>query len=175
MHTDAGVSGTSFAFGALDARLAAASYAAIRPFFLGRNPMARKRNAQDFRPYDRSWNHVPIYAYGPFDIACWDIVGKVAGLPIHQLIGWSRRRLPVYVSSMFLGSPEDYGKQASEVKASGFKGYKLDPPGPVEVDLEAYEAARMAVGPEFDLMADPVASYGEAIRSGRRLEDLGYL
>ena len=43
-----------------------------------------------------------------------DIVGKVAGLPIHQLLGSSRDRVPMYVSSMFLGSADDYGRQAAE-------------------------------------------------------------
>jgi L-alanine-DL-glutamate epimerase-like enolase superfamily enzyme len=176
LRTDTGIEGTSFAFGGLDANIAGAAYAAIKPFFLGRDPFARERNVQEFRPFDRSWNHVPIYAYGPFDIACWDIVGKAAGLPIHQLLGSSRDRVPMYVSSMFLGSADDYGRQAAEAKEKGFKGYKLHPPGPVELDLEAYESARAAVGPDFNLMADPVAmyTYEEALRVGRRLEELGY-
>jgi L-alanine-DL-glutamate epimerase-like enolase superfamily enzyme len=177
LRTDEGISGTSFGFGGPDSGVAASAYSAIKPFFLGRDPLARELNAREFRPFDRSWNHVPIYAYGPYDIACWDIVGKKAGLPIYQLLGASRDGLPVYVSSMFLETPEAYGAQAAEVKSQGYQGYKLHPPGPLAVDLLAYEAAREAVGPDFNLMADPVASYTyeEAVRAGRRLEDLGYL
>jgi L-alanine-DL-glutamate epimerase-like enolase superfamily enzyme len=39
-------------------------------------PDGREQNAQEFRWFDRRWNHSPIYAYGPFDIACWDIAGR---------------------------------------------------------------------------------------------------
>lgn len=177
LRTDAGVTGTSFAFGGLNARHTMHTYAQAAPFFLGRDPMARAANAADFRGYDRRWNHVPIYVYGPFDNACWDIAGLRAGLPVHQLLGSSRDRAPVYASSMTLATPQEYIPEALAVKAAGFKGYKLHPPGPVDVDLELYAAVRDAVGPDFALMADPVAThdYRQALRVGRRLEELGYL
>jgi hypothetical protein len=43
------------------------------------------------------------------------------------------------------------------VKTRGWHGYKLHPPGRVGFDLAAYHACREAVGPDFKLMADPVA------------------
>lgn len=175
--TDEGLTGTSFGFGGLDARLNARAFAQVRPFFLGRDPLAREQNAREFRRFDRRWNHTPVFAYGPFDIACWDLAGKRADLPVHELVGSAGDRRAVYVSSMFLETPEQYAAQALEVKARGFRGYKLHPPGPVDVDLDAYAAVRDAVGPEFALMADPVAthSFEEAMLVGRQLEALGYL
>lgn len=177
LKTDEGITGVSFGSGGLDARVTARAFAQVRPFFLGRDPMAREQNAVEFRWFDRRWNHSPIYAYGPFDIASWDIAGLRAGLPIHQLIGTAADRRAVYVSSMFLESPEQYAAQALEVKGGGFRGYKVHPPGPASVDLEVYAAVRDAVGADFPLMADPVAthSYEEALRVGRFLESLGYL
>ncbi len=75
-----------------------------------------------------------------------------------------------------LSAPEDYAKQAVEVKSRGWHAYKLHPPGKLAFDLEAYRACREAVGPDFKLMADPVAaySYEEALRVGRELERLNY-
>ena len=177
LHTDEGITGVSFGSGGLDARTTARAFTQVTPFFLGRNPMAREKNAQEFRWFDRRWNHSPIYAYGPFDIACWDIAGHRAGLPVHELIGTAADRRAVYVSSMFLETPEQYAAQAREVKARGLRGYKVHPPSPASVDLEVYAAVREAVGPGFPLMADPVAthSYEEALRVGRVLEQLGYL
>lgn len=176
LKTDEGITGVSFGSGGLDAQVTARAFAQIRPFFLGRNPMAREQNAQEFRWFDRRWNHSPIYAYGPFDIACWDIAGLRAGLPVHELVGTAADRRAVYVSSMFLDTPEEYAAQALEVKARGIRGYKVHPPSPAALDLEVYAAVREAVGPAFPLMADPVAthSYEEALRVGRALEALSY-
>jgi L-alanine-DL-glutamate epimerase-like enolase superfamily enzyme len=177
VKTDEGITGTSFGNGAHDARITARAFEQLRPFFLGRNPMARERNAAEFRAFDRRWNHSPIYAYGPFDVACWDIAGQKAGLPIHELIGTAVDRRAVYVSSMFHETVEKYVAEAMDVKSRGLRGYKLHPPSPTALDLEVYAAVRDAVGPDFPLMADPVAthSYEEALRVGRVLESLGYL
>ncbi|MDF2435165.1 MAG: hypothetical protein JWP44_4796 [Mucilaginibacter sp.] len=177
MKTDEGITGVSFGSGGLDSRITARAFAQIRPFFLGRNPLAREKNALEFRWFDRRWNHSPIYAFGPFDVATWDIAGIRADLPIHELIGTAADRRAVYVSSMFLGTPDEYAAQAREVRARGFRGYKVHPPGPGPLDLEVYAAVRDAVGPDFALMADPVAThtFEEALRIGRFLESLGYL
>ena len=177
IKTDEGFTGVSFGSGGLDATITARAFAQVKPFFIGRNPMAREQNAQEFRWFDRRWNHAPIYAYGPYDVACWDIAGLRAGLPIHELIGTAADRRALYVSSMFLATPEEYAAQALEVKARGIRGYKVHPPAPAALDLEVYAAVRDAVGPAFPLMADPVAThtYEEALRVGRFLESLGYL
>lgn len=177
MKTDEGITGVSFGSGGLDSRITARAFAQVRPFFLGRDPMSREQNALEFRWFDRRWNHSPIYAYGPFDIATWDVAGIRAGLPIHRLIGTAADRRAVYVSSMFLESGEEYAAQATEVRARGFRGYKVHPPGPAARDLEIYAAVREAVGDGYPLMADPVAthSFEEALRVGRALEALGYL
>jgi L-alanine-DL-glutamate epimerase-like enolase superfamily enzyme len=177
MRTDEDFTGVSFGFGGLDSRVNAHVFSQVRPFFLGRDPLAREQNAREFRRFDRRWNHSPIHAYGPFDMASWDIAGKRADLPVHQLVGSAAERRAVYVSSMFLAQPDEYAIQAREVKARGFRGYKVHPPGPLSVDLEVYTAVRDAVGPDFPLMADPVATHNfqEAMLVGRHLEALGYL
>lgn len=178
LRTDDGVEGTSFGFGGVDARFTGAALASLRDFFVGRHPMAREQNLLDFREFDRKWNLLPIYAYGPFDNACWDIVGKVSGLPVHDLLGRAHDRLPVYVSSMFhAGGVEPYVEEALSVQAAGFKGYKVHVPGPFQLDMRVHQAVRDAVGPDFNLMSDPVATYtyAEAMNVGRHLEELGYL
>jgi len=178
LRTDEDVEGTSFGFAGRGAdsagRIAADT---LKPFFLGRDPLAREKAWHEFRTYDRWWHHVPIYAYGPFDICLWDIAGKVAGLPLYRLLGEYRDRVPTYASSFVLAAPEDYARQAVEVQQRGWHGYKLHPPGDLAFDLAAYRAVRDAVGPDFALMADPVAAYTheDALRVGRELERLGYL
>lgn len=176
IKTASGHVGHSFGFGALDSRSAAATMNQVKPFFENRSPFESARNLKDFQFFDRRWNHVPIYSYAPFDNACWDLVGKITEQPVYKLLGAAREEIPVYVSSMFLESPEDYANQALEVKAQGLKGYKLHPPGELNLDIACYRAVREAVGPDFALMADPVImkSYEEALIAGRVLEELNY-
>ena len=177
MQTDSEVIGRSMGFAGRGAEMAGVIAAtALKPFFLGRDPLFREQHWQEFRNYDRWWNHVPIYSYGPFDICLYDIAGKVADLPLYKLLGGFREAVPVYASSFVLPSAEHYAQQALEVKNRGWHGYKLHPPGKMKMDLAAYRACREAIGPDFKLMADPVAaySYEEALRVGRELERLNY-
>ncbi|MGB7752585.1 MAG: enolase C-terminal domain-like protein, partial [Candidatus Acidiferrales bacterium] len=109
-------------------------------------------------------------------ICLYDIAAKKAGMPLYKMLGAYRDKVPIYASSFVLASPEDYAKQAVEVKSRGWHAYKLHPPGKLAFDLAAYRACREAVGPDFRLMADPVAAYSheEALRVGRELEKLNY-
>ena len=177
MRTDAGVEGNSFGFAGRGGNIAGEIAAkTLKPFFLGRDPIAREKHWLEFRTYDRWWHHAPIYAYGPFDICLWDIAGKFAGLPLYRLIGEYRNKVPVYGSSFALSTPEEYARQALEVQARGWHAYKVHPPGIYQFDLAAYRLCREAVGPDFKLMADPVAAYTheQALRIGRALEKLDY-
>ena len=177
MKTDEGLEGCSFGFAGRGAEMAGEiARQVMKPFFLGKDPLAREKHWHDFRTYDRWWNHVPIYAYGPFDICLWDIAARQAGLPLYRLLGEFRSKVPVYASSFVLSGPEAYAKQALEVKNRGWHAYKVHPPGDYDLDLEIYRACRDAVGPGFKLMADPVDAYNhtQALRMGRQLERLDY-
>lgn len=177
MRTDEGIEGHSFGFAGRGSEMAGTIAAtALKPFFLGKNPFLREKHWQEFRTYDRWWNHVPIYSYGPFDICLYDIAAKVADLPLYKVLGAYRDQVPVYASSFVLSTPEKYAEQALEVKNRGWHAYKLHPPGKLEFDLAAYRACRDAVGADFKLMADPVAAYSheQALRVGRELERLNF-
>ena len=177
LHTDEGTSGHSFGFAGKGAKMAGhAAATCVKPWLLGKDPWFREAHWLESRKQQRWWNLDPIYTYGPFDIAMWDIAGRLTGQPIYRLLGGFRTKVPTYASSMRLPTPEAFAAEALEVKAAGLVGYKLHPNGDFQQDLAAYRVCREAVGDEFILMADPVAQYNydEALRMGRELEKLNY-
>ena len=177
LKTDEGITGHSFGFAGKGAKMAGEVAATcVKPWLLGKNPLYREALWQESRKQDRWWNLAPMYSYGPFDVAMWDIMGKKAQLPIYQLLGGFRDKVPTYASSMNLPDAEAYAKEALEVKNAGLVGYKLHPRGTFAEDLAAYKACREAVGDDYILMSDPVAQYNydDALRMGRELEKLNY-
>jgi L-alanine-DL-glutamate epimerase-like enolase superfamily enzyme len=110
------------------------------------------------------------------DVALWDLGGKVAGLPIHRMLGSYRESIPAYASSEVLPSKEAYAEEAVRIKESGLHGYKIHPPAVWRQDIEICRHVRKAVGEGYHLMLDSTWSYNyvEALRVGRALEELDY-
>ncbi|MEO7145341.1 MAG: enolase C-terminal domain-like protein [Bryobacteraceae bacterium] len=73
----------------------------MKPGLLGRNPMRLEDLWQTlfFLPYYRSGS-VHMSAISGIDMALWDVKGKVAGLPVHELLGGrTRAKLLTYTST----------------------------------------------------------------------------
>ena len=98
--------------------------------------------------------------------AMWDITGKVAGMPVHMLLGGAcRSQIRVYANG-WSGStnPQTLAERAQEVVEMGFTAMKFDPiPGPwrtyVSKDvenaaIENVEAVRDAVGWDIDILVE---------------------
>ena len=121
---------------------------------------------QAFAPY--GW-------FGAFDNCLWDIAGKAAGMPVCSLMGRVRDRAPAYYN--IRGDSMDKAVEDSEMAVGmGFPALKdhfVQEPGD---NIEWFRAVRDAVGPDVDLMHDPVGMYtfGEAVRIGRALEEVDF-
>ena len=145
----------------------------LRPLLIGQNPLERERIHQQMRLLSRLVSYRTI---GAVDTALWDLVGKIAGLPVHALMGTRRRAILGYASSQQLPDPVAYADQAQEFKANGWRAYKIHPPREPEKDIAVCAAVRKAVGDDFRLMLDSTWSYNytEALRVGRAIEEMGY-
>ena len=106
-------------------------------------------------------------AMSGIDQALWDLKGKVAGLPVVELLG-GRFRESVEVYTHFGGAtPQDSARMAQEKVAQGFRnlkggagssaGYRFDPyteDGAPAQTAAHFAAVREAVGPDVKLLID---------------------
>jgi L-alanine-DL-glutamate epimerase-like enolase superfamily enzyme len=173
--TDQGVQGHAFLGSAMrGAHLDGQSLIQfLKPTVVGQDPLDRERLYQAMWQKNRQTTYRAI---GAMDIALWDIAGKIAGLPIHRLLGSYRDRVPAYASSAVLAGKEAYADEAVRFKTDGWSAYKIHPPTDPAVDIEVCRAVRGAVGDRFTVMLDSTWAYQfpEALRVGKVVEELGF-
>ena len=76
--------------------------------------------------------HIHRTVIAAIEVACWDILGKRLGVPIHQLLGGRVRDSVLgYANGWYRTerTPEAFLEAAKAVLAKGFKAFKLDPFG----------------------------------------------
>jgi L-alanine-DL-glutamate epimerase-like enolase superfamily enzyme len=145
----------------------------LKPVLLGADPLERERLSPLL--WQRS-RQATIRAIGAVDVALWDLAGKIAGLPLHRLLGSCRASIPAYASSPVLPSASAYVEQAREIKEAGWAAYKIHPPQRPAEDIAVCEAVRQAVGESYTLMLDSVWTYhyAEAVKVGLAIEQLDF-
>ncbi len=145
----------------------------LKPLLIGRDPRHRERIHQSMRLLSRTVSYRTI---GAVDTALWDLAGKIAGEPVHALMGTCRTSITAYASSQLLPDAAAYAEQAQTFKADGWKAYKIHPPRDPEEDIRICAAVRRAVGDDFRLMLDSTwgYTYPDALRVGRAIEEMGF-
>ena len=109
-------------------------------------------------------------ALSAIEIACWDIKGKVLGVPCYELFGGPvRRSVPAYGNYWFMKtrmgktSVGEYAESAARAVENGFRALKWSPfgyaahsmtPEQEHVTFECVRQVREAVGPDVWLMVD---------------------
>jgi len=153
----------------------------LKPRLLGKDPFATEQLIIDMRDVPgRPWM---------VENALWDIVGKVAGLPIYKMWGGYQNRVRAYAALGQMRSPEKIAEAAQALVDKGFKAVKLRLHH-VEMadDIAMVEAVRKAVGDRLTIMVDAnqatapyrtgarkttaLWSYERALETAKWLEDL---
>jgi L-alanine-DL-glutamate epimerase-like enolase superfamily enzyme len=102
---------------------------------------------------------IPNNTASAFDIATWDLLGKLHNEPIYKLLGAYRDKLPAYASTFSCNTDEEYIEMALKAKKQGFHGFKMHPYCIPDEDIRLCRKVREAVGPDFPLMIDSVYKY----------------
>lgn len=109
---------------------------------------------------------VHMAAFAAIEIACWDIMGKALGQPIHRLLGGRvRDRVRVYANGWYRNerTPEAFAASAAGVHERGYTAMKFDPFGAAwrnlrradeDLAIDIVAAVRGAVGDDVDLMIE---------------------
>jgi D-galactarolactone cycloisomerase len=185
VSTDEGVTGWGECFGPGNVALGnkAIVERVIAPLLVGRDALAREANWH--LVYNALRDHgqkgMPMQALSGVDIACWDIAGKVAGLPLYRLLGGPcRDRLPVYGYGMMLRRDVDdlagaFREEAAAIREMGFAATKMKVGLGPRKDVALAQAVREGVGPDFPFMVDANHAYTtpDALYMGRALDELG--
>jgi L-alanine-DL-glutamate epimerase-like enolase superfamily enzyme len=111
------------------------------------------------------------------DVALWDIAGKLAGLPVWQLLGGFRESIQAYASTVTYSSIEEFLDIADQCLALGYPAIKLHAFGDAKKDAELGRRLRAHVGDEIPLMYDGSAGFDlmDAVYLGHALDDAGFL
>ena len=131
---------------------------------------------------DRNW----YAAISAIEIALWDIVGKMAGLPIYVLLGGPlHKKLTLYADHGLFDGAESWEEQFEQIlqaKEAGFAMFKWDPfigtgtPDPRELDqqISRVSQVRDAVGSDYPLAIDAHNRFSieGAVMAAKALEPL---
>ena len=173
VDTDEGVTGwgEAFGFGACAITLEAAKIV-VAPLAVGRDPTDIPALMADLhhRLHGMALNGPVRFALSGLDIALWDIAGKMAGQPIHRLLGGdgTRARVPAYASLLRTQDSVHVANLSADAASRGYRHIKLH-----ERTVEEVAAARQAVGPDVALMLDTNChwSTAEAIEAAKRMRE----
>ncbi len=176
VHTDAAVTGYGEvcplgpAYLPAYAAGARAGIAELGPHLIGADPTALTL-VNDCM--DRAMRGHP-YVKSALDIACWDILGKTAGLPLVTLLGgrWNES-FPLY-RAISQQSPAEMADRVAQYRAEGYTKFQLKVGGDPDVDIRRVRQVAAVLQPGDVLVADANTGWSQhqALRVADALRDV---
>ncbi|MFB7619968.1 mandelate racemase/muconate lactonizing enzyme family protein [Kitasatospora sp. NPDC056181] len=181
IHTEDGSIGIGEAYGLPSPQVTATVVATVlAPLLIGQDALAtaaiweRLFKGQAAGGHNRGFY---LEAMAGVDLALWDLRGKLAGVPVHRLLGGPiRETVDCYASPVALhADPEDSAEQALGFVDAGFKALKVKIGRGERTDRAHLTAVRAAVGDDIEILTDVNCAYDldQATRVGAVLADLG--
>ena len=142
----------------------------LGPSLLGENPLhLEKLN----RLMDQAMKGHP-YVKSAIDVACWDILGKVSGLPVSSLLGGAYGEDFVLYRAISQESPEEMAKKIAGYREEGYRRFQLKVGGDPDTDIERIRQASAQLQPGDKLVADANTGWlkHEAMRVVEAVRDI---
>ena len=185
LETDQGITGESYAFTLNGVRLEALNQM-VRGFTHLVEGCDPHRVAQIGHAMWQEMNPIghagfSVAALATVDMACWDIIGKAADQPLHNLFGACREKVKTYASGgLWLSqSIDECVNEAGMFIEQGFRSMKIRLGSEkIADDVARVRAVRDAIGADIELLSDANQGFStkHAIRLARKIEeyDIGW-
>lgn len=114
------------------------------------------------------------YVKSPIDIACWDILGKAAGLPVCTLLGGRYGEDFVLYRAISQQSPDEMAGNVAGYRGEGYRRFQLKVGADPETDIARIRAVASVLQPGDLLVADANTGWlmHEAARVVRGVRDV---
>lgn len=123
----------------------------LKPVLVGTNPFDLE--AMHERMQRAARGH--LYAHATVDLACHDLIGKMIGRPVMEVIGGAaRERIPLCAPHLGILPPDELAGQARGFVENGFKYINLRVGGTLDQDIANISAVRDAVGKDVFIGVD---------------------
>jgi L-alanine-DL-glutamate epimerase-like enolase superfamily enzyme len=142
----------------------------LAPHLLGQDP---RQLARVNRLMDAALKGHP-YVKSGVDIACWDILGQSAGMPVCELLGGRYAAdVPLY-RAISQESPEQMADRVAGYRKEGYRRFQLKVGGDPDVDIARIRAVAARLQPGDRLVADANTGWvqHDAVRVARAVRDV---
>ena len=114
------------------------------------------------------------YVKSGIDMACWDILGQVAGLPVCELLGGRYGDDFVLYRAISQGSPDEMAEKVAGYRAEGYRRFQLKVGADPQLDIERIRMVSDLLEPSDKLIADANTGWlmHEAARVVRAVDDV---
>ncbi|MFL5336412.1 MAG: cis-3-hydroxy-L-proline dehydratase [Geminicoccaceae bacterium] len=109
------------------------------------------------------------YVKSALDMACWDILGKAAGLPVVTLLGGRHGESFALYRAISQEDPDLMAAKVGRYRAEGYRKFQLKVGGEVEADIARIRACAAMLQPGDVLVAD--ANTGWTMHEAARVCD----
>ncbi|MDE2857349.1 MAG: mandelate racemase/muconate lactonizing enzyme family protein [Chloroflexota bacterium] len=114
------------------------------------------------------------YVKSGIDMACWDILGQVAGLPVCELLGGRCGDDFVLYRAISQESPEEMAAKVAGYRDEGYRRFQLKVGADPQLDIERIRLVSDLLAPSDKLIADANTGWlmHEAARVVRAVDDV---
>lgn len=167
LYTDEGIDGFGLATSYTSTEpMVQAFKSGLAELIVGADPLAPEQIYQKLfsltwqrLAHEKGWSREALVRISAaVDIACWDIIGKYARLPLYRLLGGYRNAVPYYVTCAYYQDGKGIPELRAEMQrllSQGHTRFKAKVGGmSLADDIGRLEAIREEIGFDCDLMVD---------------------